>query len=468
MTREDYLPLRLKINRLGQEESRTVNEVHKQTSISEFRRQFFSEDEKNHHRIRFFHAGKYLAEETCTLEQYDIPAHACLHCFVTKDLAGGSASATAQTVDATMSARAPASAPSTSAAAEGAFGGGLRTIQIGSQVFHIGGPSSSSQDPEALDAQRYNLASSSAEEENGAPGRDINLAAGARPHQLQEQTTQLSASSTNPVFLTGVQHAGAAGRGAGSSLTTATNSGESSSSSAAARAQSWFLQGILPVLQRRALLGEVSTYHASSRQVGDPDAQAAAGSSSFFHGAGSGTPNGHGPVGDEAARSESPPQQQNMNSVESSSVYIDVGEDQHATTIVAAGDEPSQPRHAATVVHVIGRPLGGGQTDNDLETGESRTRTGELISTTAAPLPRPVRPPTVVQSLVQHLHAANDFNPDNIPEECRLGIHRDMLVIWPTLPGLLCGLCFYPYGMCCCLLHKIKRCPHCGYTVHSC
>lgn len=82
-----------------------------------------ADKEKNHHRIRFFHAGKYLAEETCTLEQYDIPAHACLHCFVTKDLAGSSAPppAAAQTIDATMGARTPASAPSISAAAEGTY-----------------------------------------------------------------------------------------------------------------------------------------------------------------------------------------------------------------------------------------------------------------------------------------------------------------------------------------------------------
>lgn len=54
-----------------------------------------------------------------------------------------------------------------------------------------------------------------------------------------------------------------------------------------------------------------------------------------------------------------------------------------------------------------------------------------------------------------------------ISEECRNGFHRDLQTVWPTLPGMACGACFYPWGLFCCFLHKIRRCPHCGHTTHA-
>jgi len=47
------------------------------------------------------------------------------------------------------------------------------------------------------------------------------------------------------------------------------------------------------------------------------------------------------------------------------------------------------------------------------------------------------------------------------------GTHPRMIVGWPTVPGLVCGLCFWPWGMLCCMLHRVKRCPDCGLVVHT-
>lgn len=50
---------------------------------------------------------------------------------------------------------------------------------------------------------------------------------------------------------------------------------------------------------------------------------------------------------------------------------------------------------------------------------------------------------------------ANEFS------DCALGIH-DSVVEWPTFTGLLCGFCFFPWGMIICLLHRQTRCRRCG------
>jgi len=53
---------------------------------------------------------------------------------------------------------------------------------------------------------------------------------------------------------------------------------------------------------------------------------------------------------------------------------------------------------------------------------------------------------------------------DNNENGCELGVH-DSVVLWPTIPGLLCGCCFFPWGMAICLLHREVRCQRCGIRV---
>ena len=60
------------------------------------------------------------------------------------------------------------------------------------------------------------------------------------------------------------------------------------------------------------------------------------------------------------------------------------------------------------------------------------------------------------------------MDASDIPLECRQGNHRTMQIMWPTLPGLCCACLFYPWGLVCCLFHKMRRCPECGTIVHSC
>lgn len=50
--------------------------------------------------------------------------------------------------------------------------------------------------------------------------------------------------------------------------------------------------------------------------------------------------------------------------------------------------------------------------------------------------------------------------PDDF-SRCAIGMH-DSIVEWPTFTGLLCGFCFFPWGMIICLLHRQHRCRRCG------
>eukprot|EP00397_Hematodinium_sp_SG-2012_P034103 GEMP01036531.1.p1 GENE.GEMP01036531.1~~GEMP01036531.1.p1 ORF type:complete len:206 (-),score=34.91 GEMP01036531.1:1286-1903(-) len=48
--------------------------------------------------------------------------------------------------------------------------------------------------------------------------------------------------------------------------------------------------------------------------------------------------------------------------------------------------------------------------------------------------------------------------------QCAIGLH-DNIIEWPTLTGLLCGFCFFPWGVIICLLHRQVRCRRCGIRI---
>lgn len=48
--------------------------------------------------------------------------------------------------------------------------------------------------------------------------------------------------------------------------------------------------------------------------------------------------------------------------------------------------------------------------------------------------------------------------------QCAVGLH-DNMIEWPTITGLFCGLCFFPWGMMVCLFHRQVRCRRCGTRV---
>ncbi|CAD7929508.1 unnamed protein product [Amoebophrya sp. A25] len=392
---EDVLTLRFKVNRFGTEATTTFH-IPRYLTIAEIRANFFSAELEENLKVRLFYSGKYLSDDNCTLQHYEVPDGSCVHCFITKSLQPqnetGTASASAPGVGDTE----------TAATAVGSNGGNVRTtVQIGGRVFHIGGFAGEREAPAGEGQQQQ-------------PTRHwllerFPLAAFLQNNPAADSLSQGGANPTDPSDATD---------GSAAATPAATRAGTFTSSSSSG--------------PRYVIVGGTSSSAAGGAGnvvVGRPVSGQP----------GLGTSNGTRP-------SE------------------------------GAGEDGTTQDHVVLDMSSANSTRPGSRSPT--RSGRPTISRAELISTTEAPLPagaNSLRPPAgqvmglprrAFSSFIEQMNQEQDFS--NAPEECRMGIHRDMMTIWPTLPGLLCAFCFYPYGLCCCFLHKVRRCPRCGYTVHSC